>query len=130
MSICTQEFIVQFDDSQNGGVIVLSQISEGEEYPTLFLSKIVSLRTERNYNTIGRDLTDIKYLLKQLNHYQDGQKFKIQTAHSPLTFLNKMIGTNSHLTRWALFLQQYSLEIVHMPGRLHDNADSLSRTQT
>ena len=38
-----------------------------------------------------------------------------------------MMGTNSRLTRWALCLQQYSFEVEHKPGKLHANADALSR---
>ena len=31
------------------------------------------------------------------------------------------------LARWSLLLQQYNFEIVHRPGKEHNNADSLSR---
>ena len=31
------------------------------------------------------------------------------------------------LARWALLLQQYDFEIVHRPGKVHGNADGLSR---
>jgi len=33
----------------------------------------------------------------------------------------------SMLARWAITLQQYSLNIVHRPGEHHQNADCLSR---
>ena len=31
------------------------------------------------------------------------------------------------LARWSLAIQQYDFEILHRAGRLHDNADALSR---
>ncbi|MCP8719654.1 MAG: reverse transcriptase domain-containing protein, partial [Asgard group archaeon] len=121
-----KEFIVQTDASLYGAGVVLSQIQDGEEHPILYLSKKFS-SAERNYSTVERELAAIIYGLKKLNHYLDGQKFTIQTDHNPLTFLNKMMGNNSRLIRWALCLQQYNFEITHRPGRLHGNADGLSR---
>ena len=35
---------------------------------------------------------------------------------------------NSRLQRWALKLQAYDFEITYRPGRVHQNADTLSRT--
>ena len=34
---------------------------------------------------------------------------------------------SGRLARWALLLQQYDFEIVHRPGKVQGNADSLSR---
>ena len=34
---------------------------------------------------------------------------------------------SGRLARWALLLQQYDFEIVHRPGKVHGNADSLSK---
>ena len=34
---------------------------------------------------------------------------------------------SGRLATWALLLQQYDFEIVHRPGKVHGNADSLSR---
>ena len=33
---------------------------------------------------------------------------------------------NAKLTRWALFLQQFSMKIVYCPGAKNENADGLS----
>ncbi|GFV95901.1 retrovirus-related Pol polyprotein from transposon 17.6 [Trichonephila clavipes] len=85
--------------------------------------------TERNYSTVERELAAIIFGLKRLKHYLDGQKFIIETDHNPLTYLNKMGSTNPRLQRWALSLQPFNFEIKHKPGRLHGNADGLSRLE-
>ena len=36
---------------------------------------------------------------------------------------------NARLQRWALKLQAYDFEIIYRQGRVHNNADSLSRTK-
>ena len=36
--------------------------------------------------------------------------------------------STGRLTRWALYLQQFDMEIKYRPGKLHQNADALSRT--
>ena len=121
-----REFIVQADASAVGAGIILAQNFEGEEHPILFLSKKFT-RAERNYSTVERELAAIIYGVKKLCHYLDGQKFILQSDHRPLTYLKKMMGLNSRLTRWALCLQQFNFTIMHKPGKQHANADALSR---
>ncbi|GFY29319.1 retrovirus-related Pol polyprotein from transposon 297 [Trichonephila clavipes] len=122
------DFILQTDASEVGAGVVLSQIIEGEEHPIVFLSKKFS-KAERNYSTVERELAAIIFGLKRLKHYLDGQKFIIETDHNPLRYLNKMGSTNPRLQRWALSLQPFNFEIKHKPGRLHGNADGLSRLE-
>ncbi|GFW87510.1 retrovirus-related Pol polyprotein from transposon 297 [Trichonephila clavipes] len=122
------EFILQTDASEVGAGVVLSQRIEGEEHPIVFLSKKFS-KAERNYSTMERELAAIIFGLKRLKHYLDGQKFIIETDHNPLRYLNKMGSTNPRLQRWALSLQPFNFEIKHKPGRLHGNADGLSRLE-
>ncbi|GFV46510.1 retrovirus-related Pol polyprotein from transposon 17.6 [Trichonephila clavipes] len=122
------EFILQTDASEVGAGVVLSQRIEGEEHPIVFLSKKFS-KAERNYSTVERELAAIIFGLKRLKHYLDGQKFIIETDHNPLRYLNKMGSTNPRLQRWALSLQPFNFEIKHKPGRLHGNADGLSRLE-
>ncbi|GFU48110.1 retrovirus-related Pol polyprotein from transposon 297 [Trichonephila clavipes] len=122
------DFILQTDASEVGAGVVLSQRIEGEEHPIVFLSKKFS-KAERNYSTVERELAAIIFGLKRFKHYLNGQKFIIETDHNPLRYLNKMGSTNPRLQRWALSLQPFNFEIKHKPGRLHGNADGLSRLE-
>ena len=42
-------------------------------------------------------------------------KIKVYTDHNPLTFLKTMRNKNQRLVRWSLALQEYNLEIQHIP---------------
>lgn len=58
-----------------------------------------------------------------------GHQVKVLTDHRELTFLNTCQLLNSRLVRWSKFLQEYQLEIIHVPGRKNIGADKLTRYQ-
>jgi hypothetical protein len=51
----------------------------------------------------------------------------VYTDHNPLVFLHRMYNQNQRLMRWALAMQDYSLEIRHKKGSENVVADALSR---
>ena len=51
----------------------------------------------------------------------------VQTDHKALESLLKSTQLNSKLARWALYLQQFSMEIKYRPGVFNQNSDGLSR---
>ncbi|GFX30857.1 retrovirus-related Pol polyprotein from transposon 17.6 [Trichonephila clavipes] len=123
-----REFIVQMDASNAGMGAVLTQLNEqGEEHPILYLSKKFS-EVEKRYCTTGKECTSIVFAIKKLHYYLDGNSFLVMTDHNPLVWLNRNLGSNPRLLRWALTLQPYNFRIVHRWGKSHKNADSLSRS--
>ena len=55
------------------------------------------------------------------------KRFTVITDHQALKWLNSVKDTSSRLGRWVLELQGYDFEIVHKPGKVHMNANALSR---
>lgn len=56
-----------------------------------------------------------------------GTKFLIVTDHSALAWLMNIQDATGRLARWAIYLQAYEFDIIHRSGRIHSNADTLSR---
>ena len=59
--------------------------------------------------------------------YLYGQRFLLQTDHASLTWLLSFKEPEGPVARWIEALQDYNFEVQHRAGRLHSNADALSR---
>lgn len=122
----TGEFILDTDASNHGIGAVLSQLQDGNEKVIAYFSRVLS-KTEKNYCVTRRELLAIVASVKSFHHYLYGRKFLIRTDHVSLRWLMSFRELEGQLARWLERLQQYEFEIVHRKGRLHQNADGLSR---
>ena len=104
----------------------LSQKQEGQERVICYSSKLLS-RAERNYCCTRRELLAVVFFVKQFRPYLLGRKFLIRTDHSALTWLRKTPEPIGQQARWCEVLEEFDFDIQHRPGRLHGNADALSR---
>ena len=59
--------------------------------------------------------------------YLLGSPFVVITDHRPLVHLKNMKQTSGKISRWLHAISQYSFSVEYKPGRLHDDADALSR---
>ena len=64
---------------------------------------------------------------KHFYPYLYGRHFTIITDHRPLKWLKAMNAPNNLFAHWISEVQAYDFEVIHHPGRLHSNADTLSR---
>ncbi|ROT65408.1 hypothetical protein C7M84_016621 [Penaeus vannamei] len=65
--------------------------------------------------------------LSNFHHYLYGAQFTIRTDHAALRWLKTLKEPEGQLARWLGKLEQYNYQVVHRAGRVHSNADSLSR---
>lgn len=128
----TQPFTLYVDASSQGiGAVLMQLDNEKILHPVSYFS--MKLKSpQKNYSTVELEtLALVKSLEKfQCYLYNHPRPIRIFTDHNPLTFLHKMQNTNQRLLRWALFLQQYTLDIQHVRGRDNILADTLSRIHT
>ena len=118
--------LLDTDASDTGIGAVLSQVQQGRERVLAYGSRKLS-KTEQNYCTTRRELLAVVEFTSHFRQYLLGRHFTVRTDHSSLRWLTKMREPEGQLARWLEKLGEYDFEIIHRPGRLHNNADSLSR---
>ena len=65
-----------------------------------------------------------------MNHFRQyllGRKFVLRTDHGSLVWLHNFKEPEGQLARWLERLEEFQFEIVHRKGKVHSNADALSR---
>ncbi|ROT63006.1 hypothetical protein C7M84_019127 [Penaeus vannamei] len=119
-------YILDTDASQEGVSAVLSPLKDGLEYVVAYYSCKFS-KPERNYCGTRKELAAVVKGLSHFHHYLYGAQFTIRTDHAALRWLKTLKEPKGQLARWLGKLEQYNYQVVHRAGRVHSNADSLSR---
>lgn len=119
-------FILDTDASDAGIGAVLSQEDAGHERVIAYASRALT-KQERKYATTKKELLSVVTFTKHFKHYLLGKEFVLRTDHSSLRWLHNFQGLEGQLARWLEQLASFQYKIVHRPGRVHSNADALSR---
>ena len=70
----------------------------------------------------------IYHTVKTFFPYLFGTTFTIEMDHASLKYLMCKRKPTGRSARCSLYLQQFAVEIHYRPGKLHQNADALSRS--
>ena len=121
------KLIIDSSDVGTGSVLV-QEAPDGLDHPVSYFSKKF-LKYQKNYSVVEKETLGLVLALEHFDVYLGSTPFKIKvyTDHNPLTFLKTMKNKNQRLVRWSLALQEYNLEIQHIPGSENVVADALSR---
>ena len=123
----SKPFILDTDASDVGISGVLSQLdSEGRERVIAFGSRLLT-KPERQYCVTRRELLAVVTFIRQYRPYLICRRFTLRTDHGSLTWLRNFREPEGQLARWLEQLQELEFDVVHRPGKSHQNADSLSR---
>ena len=101
-------------------------INKSLEHPIAYTSKHLT-DLQIKWCTTEKEAYAIIHSVKAFFHYLYGANFTIVTDHRPLQYIQKIRESTGRLARWFLFLQQFDMKIEYRPGKLHQNADALSR---
>ena len=105
---------------------VLSQMVDGQERPIAFFSRVMNT-AQKNYCPTRRELLAVVASLQHFRHHLLNNKVILRTDHNSLKGLRSFKRPEGILARWMETLAEFDLTIEHRPGRLHCNADGVSR---
>ena len=108
---------------------VLSQVGEdGLDHPISFGGR--SLRAnEKNWSVTHIEGLALCEGIREFYSFLCNQPFTVYVDHISLSWLQSIKNTHGRLYRWALLLQPLKFTICYKKGKLHTNADGLSRRE-
>ena len=125
----SKPFQIEVDASKYATGAILTQMdSNGDRHPCAFISKTMA-PAQRNYDTGDRELLAIIRALEEWRHYIQGSAHTttILSDHANLTYFKLPQTLSPRQARWALYVSEFDLKLVHIPGSNNVLADALSR---
>ncbi|KAI5725494.1 hypothetical protein M8J77_016168 [Diaphorina citri] len=120
------KYIVQTDASKDGLAATLYQELDGQKRIIANISTSTS-EVERRYSSNELECLAVVWALKRLRYYLEGRKFILRTDNRGLIWLQKNAEQKSKLFRYSLLIQEFQFDVEHIPGRLNELADAMSR---
>ena len=98
------------------------------ELPVCWISRALR-NAELRYGATQLECLAVVWALEKLHYYLEGTTFELVTDCQAVKSLLGMKTPNRHMFRWQLAIQEYRgrMKISHRAGKLHQNADLLSR---
>ena len=122
----SEKFLIYTDASNYGVGAVLSQMRDGKDQPVAYASRHFN-EPEMKYSTIEKEAAAVVFGIKRFRHYLQDEPFVIISDHRPLQWLQTHKDETGRLGRWAIMLSNMKFTVQYRPGRVHENADFLSR---
>jgi len=96
-----------------------------DDRPIAFYSRKLS-PTQQRYTTTERELLAIVETLKEFKNILLGQRITVYTGHKNLISENTQI---EWVLRWRLLIEEFSPNLIYLPGHKNVVADALSRLE-
>ena len=107
------------------GAIIMQKDDGGVLHPLAFYTRKLN-SAQKNYTTTEKELLSIVETLNEFRNILLGYEIDVYTDHKNLTF-----GTDDNSSqrrkRWESLVQEFGINIIHIPGADNTVADALSR---
>ncbi|CEM32443.1 unnamed protein product [Vitrella brassicaformis CCMP3155] len=124
----SKTFILKTDASDRGvGGVLVQEDADGTEHPVLYVSRKFNATEEKSWWPTEKEAFALYWCVKTLRPYLDGRHFIIKTDHSALKYIKAWREINQKVQNWSLLLQDMDFEVRHKKGKLHRDADAISR---
>ena len=120
------QIILDTDASGLAVGAVLSQVQDGREVVLAYLSNAVGA-AEQNYCVTRKELFAVVTACKAFHPYIYGRPVIVRTDNTAVAWAKRIKRPVNQMARWLQELGTYDLHEIHRPGRIHWNADALSR---
>ena len=107
------------------GAVVIQRI-DVKETPLAFASRLLK-GSELNYSITEKECLAAVWAIKKFQYLVWGCEIIVVTDHHALCWLLSKKELAGRLAHWATVIQGENLRIVHKSGKLHADADALSR---
>ena len=108
------------------GAILSQKDDKGDEYACCYSSRLLK-GAEIHYGITEKECLAVIWAIKLLRVYLYGNRFTVITDHAALQWLINIKEPTGRLARWSIYLQAYQFDILHRPGKKHQNVDAVSR---
>ncbi|CAG8752645.1 15637_t:CDS:2, partial [Gigaspora rosea] len=107
------------------GAVLVQKNEENKEHMIAYTSRGLSC-AEKNYSATVLECLAVLWSVEYYHHYFGFKLFVVVTDHIALKWLHTA-KLNVHRARWIIRLQPYNYTIQHRAGKVHGDADALSR---
>jgi len=125
----SRPYVLRTDASDTGIGAVLLQEWDGELFPVSYASKKLS-SSEMRYSAMEKECLAAVWAVKKFCNYVYNTQFILQTDHQPLAYLGRTKYGNARIMRWAMYLQNFRIQVQSIKGSENVGADFLSRAHS
>lgn len=109
-----------------GSALCQSMGEKGKYLPIAYASRQLN-QAERNYSTTERECLAMVFSVKKFRHYLICNRVVFFVDHMAIKYLVNKAELSGRLARWVLLLEEFDYTVEYKPGRMHLQADHLSR---